>query len=232
MGILIIPLLSLLMPVSCQSFSNLTLDPFHPTRVSSNPRLIPTESSRSIGFSNLTLDSLDPTLVSSNLRLLPTDPSLRELPTHPSLRELPTDPSLAHRSSGCPSGTFACHYDSTRCILQSWVCNGLGGGCADFSNMLVSACNDCAADHLFKCQYFGKSLCLNKQQYMCDGKSLHCEDFADELASLCEDCAADHLFKCENSGKSFCLDKKKYMCDRSLGALRAPTSSWWHFGPA
>ena len=133
--------------------------------------------------------NLDPTLLPHKLRLIPNNPILTE------------------SSNGCPPGTFACHDDKSRCIPQSWICDGFDDGCADLSNILASQCNNCTADHLFKCQLYGGSFCVN-EQHKCDG-ILDCLDFADELQSVCDNCTADHLFKCENSGKTICLNENQ-----------------------
>jgi len=131
------------------------------------------------------------------------------------LRPVTNGPTLATRSGECPSDSFACHDDPSRCIPQSWVCDGFDGGCADFSNILASQCNNCTADHLFQCQMFGKSLCLNEEfNFMCDGLP-QCDDLADELAPLCDNCLADNIFKCQIGDESICLTEQ-FKCDGIL----------------
>merc|ERR1719167_634948 len=94
------------------------------------------------------------------------------------------------------------------------LCNGYSGICDDNLNTLPSQCDDCAADHLFKCKYNGVDLCLNNAlKTRCDGV-VHCENLADELLSQCPNCVADQsMFTCKKNGLEVCLKKSQYQCN-------------------
>ena len=77
---------------------------------------------------------------------------------------------------GVHKDLFTCH-DQSKCIPKEWVCLG-GGGCTDYSHTSAAQCNDCAGDHLFKCQKSDKEVCL-ASKYKCDGIK-HCSDSKDE----------------------------------------------------
>ena len=111
-------------------------------------------------------------------------------------------------SPPCSSDQFACH-DGTQCIPKTMMCNGKGG-CADRSHTSAAQCNECAGEHLFKCQRVGKEVCF-ADEFKCNG-IVDCDDAADEIASHCNDCADDHLFKCEHKGKEICR-ANKFKCD-------------------
>ena len=111
----------------------------------------------------------------------------------------------------CTSEQFACA-DGTSCIPKSWLCTGYGG-CNDLSHILPSQCDDCAADHLFKCRNNGVDLCLNRAYpTRCDGL-IHCGNLADELISECPNCVGDpSMFTCKKNGLEICLKKSYYQC--------------------
>ena len=113
----------------------------------------------------------------------------------------------------CSVDMFACA-DGTECYPKQNLCNGYFGhsfGCADNSNNYLSNCDNCSADHLFKCQREGIEVCINII-YKCDGK-MHCSNFADELVSECPYCEDDASeFTCRIGGQMVCWTKE-YLCD-------------------
>ena len=120
----------------------------------------------------------------------------------------------------CSTDMFACA-DGLRCISKSKVCDGLlgagdgvglMGGCFDHSHILPSKCDNCSADHLFKCQLGSVDVCLNVK-YKCDGFN-DCIDFSDELVSECPDCVDDpSKFACRARGQMVCLRRREYQCN-------------------
>ena len=138
----LIPLQLLFTAISASQFPfNLTMNSYDLIFGPFNPRPIPTnpsQSSLAVRFQGNELEK--------GLRAVTNDLTLAtRFGLDKGLRPVTTDPTLASRSGECPSDTFACHDDPSRCIPQSWVCDGFDGGCADFSNILASQCNNCTA---------------------------------------------------------------------------------------
>ena len=104
--------------------------------------------------------------------------------------------NLSSRSLSCPSDQFACK-DGSGCIPYWAVCSGSGGGgCKDLSHTLASQCNNCTADHLFKCKMGGVDICLHTD-FICD-RTQHCMDGSDESESLCSPPCSTGMFACAN----------------------------------
>ena len=61
----------------------------------------------------------------------------------------------------CSSDQFACA-DGSKCIPMLELCNGYDT-CADMSHNSYSQCDNCAADHLFRCKVSGIDVCLNTE---------------------------------------------------------------------
>ena len=113
----------------------------------------------------------------------------------------------------CSADMFPCA-DQSQCIPRSKVCSGYVDGCRDLSHTLASQCDNCAADHLFKCQISRFDICLNVAQLLrCDGL-VHCDNLGDELVSECPNCVNDpSMFKCKIIGGEVCLKKSQYQCN-------------------
>ena len=113
----------------------------------------------------------------------------------------------------CSTDMFACA-DGSKCIPRSNLCNGFAN-CGDFSHTWPFQCDNCAADHLFKCQLKNLfSICLNVH-YKCDG-IIHCGgDSADEKPSECGGCRSDQ-FTCADD--SFCIQKSE-LCNGERSCL-------------
>ena len=113
----------------------------------------------------------------------------------------------------CSTDMFACA-DGLKCTSNSGVCFGSPqDGCHDYSNNFPSQCDNCSADHLFKCQWSSVDICLNVQ-YKCDGIN-HCVDFSDELVSECPGCVDDSSkFTCRVGGQLMCWSEG-FRCDGS-----------------
>ena len=103
--------------------------------------------------------------------------------------------NLSSRFLSCPSDQFACK-DGSGCIPYWAVCSGSGAGCKDLSHTLASQCNNCTADHLFKCKMGGVDMCLHTN-FICDGAH-HCMDGSDESESLCSPPCSTGMFACAN----------------------------------
>ena len=120
---------------------------------------------------------------------------------------------VAQLSPSCTSDQFACA-DGSKCISKAYLCSGFKNGCSDRSHNFPSHCDNCSAEHLFRCQLSGVDFCLNAH-FRCDGKK-HCTSAADELVSetVCPNCDADpSLFSCRSHGHLVCLAKQRYQCD-------------------
>ena len=113
--------------------------------------------------------------------------------------------------TGGTSQCFQCK-DESRCIPRSNFCNGYSNlfGCDDRSHIFPSQCDNCTADHLFKCQIKGVDVCLNVK-LRCDGVK-NCDGFADELVSVCSNCT-DDMFTCSADGHPVCISKAEYQCN-------------------
>ena len=113
-------------------------------------------------------------------------------------------------SLSCSPGKFACA-DGSQCIRKSKLCNGRKT-CDDLSDELASQCDNCAADHLFRCEHSGVDVCLNLDN-KCDGKK-SCTDIADERVTVCPNCVDDpSKFTCTARGHKVCLRKDAHKCD-------------------
>ena len=113
----------------------------------------------------------------------------------------------------CPSHQFACE-DGSKCIPKSKLCNG-HSTCQDLSHNFPSQCDNCAAEHLFKCKTSGVDVCTTTK-FKCDGEH-ECDDLADELVSECDNCVSDpSKFTCRARGQMVCLSKDRYQCDSFL----------------
>ena len=109
----------------------------------------------------------------------------------------------------CSADQFACE-DGSKCIQKSDLCDGYST-CDDYSHTTPSQCDNCAADHLFRCQTDGVDVCKNVE-LKCNGKK-NCDDLSDELVSECPNCVAHpSSFSCKISGREMCLDKEM-QCD-------------------
>ena len=116
----------------------------------------------------------------------------------------------------CSAEMFACE-DGLQCISKSIACDGFAGsykGCNDKSHNFPSQCDNCSADHLFRCQMVSSvDVCLH-DSYKCDGNH-QCIDFVDELESECPHCADDpSQFTCSAGGQMVCWMKWN-QCDGS-----------------
>ena len=127
-----------------------------------------------------------------------------------------SDESQSICSPPCSNGLHTCA-DESQCISKSRVCDGFASfGCNDISNNLASQCDNCTADHLFKCQMMDVDVCVNSY-FKCDG-DLHCTDSTDELVSECPGCVDDpSKFACKHSGQMVCLSKDHYQCTGGIG---------------
>ena len=111
----------------------------------------------------------------------------------------------------CSTDMFSCA-DGSKCIPKSILCNGYKDiGCYDNSHNFASICDDCSADHLFKCEMLGHEVCVH-DRYKCDGK-YDCTDFSDEFVSGCPNCEYDpSKFTCKAKGQFVCWSNQ-YQCD-------------------
>ena len=119
--------------------------------------------------------------------------------------------------SECPNcvadpSMFTCKKNGLEvCLKKSqYQCTGYRS-CDGYSNTLHAQCDDCAADHLFKCNFHGVDVCLNSK-LKCNGYT-DCDDLDDELVSQCPNCVADpSMFTCKKNGLEICLKKSHYQC--------------------
>ena len=115
-------------------------------------------------------------------------------------------------SRTCSANEFAC-LDGSRCVKESWLCNGYTS-CDDRSDEFASQCNNCTSSNLLRCHKGGKDICI-VDKHKCDGKVV-CDDVADELLSECGNCSSSLKFACKYLGSEACLLKAKYQCNGKL----------------
>ena len=68
-------------------------------------------------------------------------------------------------------------------------CTGYKNGCDFYANNLAIHCDNCTADHLFKCQVSGVDICIHTD-FKCNG-IIDCMDHSDESVSQCPGCVDD-----------------------------------------